>query len=145
VQSAYANVLKRRDDEEEFTPAPGNLPAIGKDTRKSCATPDERALDLCEGLIDICSALFSVSGKDLRRSGRTSLDVSRVRQIAMYVAHVVLRLNMSDIGRGFGRDRTTVIHSCHLIEDLRDDEDFDGIVSMVERVALAAFRYRLGL
>ena len=144
MQSAYANVLKRRDDDEEFTPL-GILPAVGKDTRKSCAPPDERALELCEGLIDICSALFSVSGKDLRRSGRTSVDVSRVRQIAMYVANVVLRLNMSDIGRGFGRDRTTVMHSCHLIEDLRDDEDFDGIVSMVERVALAAFRYRLKL
>jgi hypothetical protein len=113
--------------------------------RRRGGLPDERALELCEGMIDIAAALFSVSGKDLRRAGRTSLDVSRVRQIAMYVAHVILRLNMTDVGRGFGRDRTTVLHACHLIEDLRDDEDFDRIVAMTERVALAAFGNRLGL
>ncbi|HEY6630294.1 MAG TPA: helix-turn-helix domain-containing protein, partial [Rhizobiaceae bacterium] len=67
------------------------------------------------------------------------------RQVAMYVAHVVLRLNMTDIGRAFGRDRTTVIYACHLIEDLRDDDDFDRIITMTERVALAAFSNRLEL
>ena len=56
-----------------------------------------------------------------------------------------LRLNMADIGRGFGRDRTTVVHACHLVEDLRDDEEFDRMVALTERVALAAFRARLGL
>ena len=106
---------------------------------------EEIALELCEGLIDITAALFSVSSKDLRRSGRTNLGVARVRQIAMYVAHVILQMSMTDIGRGFGRDRTTVIHACHLIEDLRDDEDFDRVVAVAERVALAAFRNRMAL
>ncbi len=45
---------------------------------------------------------------------------------------------MVDIGRGFGRDRTTVMHACHLVEDLRDDEDFDRVVAVTERVAIAA-------
>lgn len=103
-------------------------------------SPDERALTLCEGMLDIASALFSVSGKELRRPGRTNLGVARVRQIAMYVAHVGLELSMSEVGRGFGRDRTTVLHACHLVEDLRDDGDFDRMVSITERVARAAFR-----
>jgi chromosomal replication initiation ATPase DnaA len=94
-------------------------------------------------MIDIAAALFNVSGKDLRRAGRTALDVSRVRQITMYVAHVVLRLTQSEVGRGFGRDRTTVLHACHTIEDFRDDAEFDRIVSMVERIAQAAFRIHL--
>ena len=114
-------------------------------TLSTLATPDERSLELCEGMLDIAAALFSVCGKELRKPGRTSLDVSRVRQIAMYVAHVILRLNMSDIGRGFGRDRTTVLHACHLVEDMRDDKDFDRLVAMTERVALVAFRNRLEL
>ena len=128
-------------------PSEESLPqtASKRAERRRGGLPDERALELCEGMIDIAAALFNVSGKDLRRAGRTSLDVSRVRQIAMYVAHVILRLNMTDVGRGFGRDRTTVLHACHLIEDLRDDEDFDRIVAMTERVALAAFGNRLGL
>ena len=106
---------------------------------------DELVLELCEGMIDITAALFNVSSKEIRKPGRSSLGVSRVRQVAMYVAHVVLRLNMTDIGRAFGRDRTTVLYACHLVEDLRDDTDFDRIITMTERVALAAFGNRLGL
>lgn len=107
-------------------------------------TREERTLALCEALIDITAALFNVSSKDLRRAGRTSNGVSRVRQVGMYIAHVILRLNMRDIGKAFGRDRTTVLHACHLIEDLRDDEEFDRIITMTERVALAAFGVRAG-
>ena len=106
---------------------------------------DEQILELCEGMIDITAALFNVSSKEIRKPGRSSLGVSRVRQVAMYVAHVVLRLSMNDIGRAFGRDRTTVLHACHLVEDLRDDTDFDRIITMTERVALAAFGNRLRL
>ncbi len=106
---------------------------------------DEITLDVCECLIDMASALFSLSSKELRRPGRTSLPVARVRQIAMYVAHVVLRLTMGDVGRGFGRDRTTVVHACQTIEDLRDDPEFDRVVHMFERIASAAFRNRPGI
>lgn len=104
---------------------------------------DEIALEVCECLIDMASALFSVSSKELRRPGRTSQPVARVRQIAMYVANVELRLTMSDIGRGFGRDRTTVVHACQIIEDLRDNPEFDSVVHMFEQIAAAAFRNRL--
>lgn len=93
----------------------------------------------CEGVIDIAAALFNVSGKDLRGPGRSTLAVSRVRQIAMYVAHVTLRFTMGDVGQGFGRDRTTVLHACHQIEDLREDAEFDDIVARVEQVVAAAF------
>jgi chromosomal replication initiation ATPase DnaA len=61
----------------------------------------------------------------------------------MYVAHITLRLSMKEVGIGFGRDRTTVLHACHLIEDLRDDVEFDHMVAMAERIAAAAFRNRL--
>jgi chromosomal replication initiation ATPase DnaA len=114
-------------------------------TSRPAGRHDERVLELCEGMIDITAVLFNVSSKEIRKPGRSSLGVSRVRQVAMYVAHVVLRLNMTDIGRAFGRDRTTVLYACHLVEDLRDDADFDRIITMTERVALAAFGSRLGL
>jgi chromosomal replication initiation ATPase DnaA len=58
------------------------------------------------------------------------------------VGHVVLRLTMSDVGRGFGRDRTTVLYACHLVEDMRDDADFDRVVATMERIVGAAFRER---
>lgn len=105
---------------------------------------DERTIETCECLIDVVAALFSVSSKELRQPGRSSACINRVRQVAMYVAHVVLRLTMIEVGQGFGRDRTTVLHACRIVEDMRDDKDFDEVVSVVERVAGAAFRSRSG-
>ena len=118
---------------------------VSPEFRPTAKRRDEAALEICECLIDIAAALFSVSSKELRRPGRTAVPVSRVRQIAMYVAHVVLRLTMGEVGEGFGRDRTTVLHACQVIEDMRDDPEFDRVVLMIERVAFAAFRSRLGL
>lgn len=102
----------------------------------------ERSLELCECIIDIVAAMFNVSGRELRKPGRASISVTRVRQIAMYVSHVVFQLGMGEIGCGFGRDRTTVVYACHTIEDMRDDADFDAIVVAVEKVAMAALRIR---
>ena len=102
--------------------------------------PKDRIAVACDGVIDLAAALFNVSGKELREPGRSALSVSRVRQIAMYVVHCELGLSMRDVGEGFGRDRTTVLHACHLIEDMRDDEEFDGIVARVERVVAMIFR-----
>ena len=72
-----------------------------------------------------------------RRDGRRS--TCHVRQIAMYVCHVVLRLSLSDIGAAFGRDRTTVSHACNVVEDRRDDASFDAFVSAIERAVLSVF------
>ena len=110
----------------------------GKPAAPPCAFPGNRkdfAIAVCEQMLDIAAELFNVSGRDLRSPFRSSTAVSRVRQ-AMYVCHVVLQLNMTEIGKGFGRDRTTVVHACHLIEDMRDDPDFDQLVAYVERTAM---------
>ncbi|MGQ3211586.1 MAG: helix-turn-helix domain-containing protein [Shinella sp.] len=72
-----------------------------------------------------------------RRDSRRS--TCHVRQIAMYVCHVVLRLSQSDIGVAFGRDRTTVGHACNRVEDRRDDVAFDAFVSAIERVVQSVF------
>lgn len=101
---------------------------------------EERILDVCEGMIDIAAALFNVSGRELRRAGRNQTEIVRVRQVAMYVTHVSLGLSMKDVGRGFGRDRTTVAYACHAVEDLRDDPEYDRVVALTEKVARAAFR-----
>lgn len=99
----------------------------------------------CDGVIDLAAALFSLPGKELRRCGRTANGVARVRQIAMYVAHVALGITMRDVGTGFGRDRTTVLYACHLVEDMRDDPEFDRIVAVFEAVAIAVLKRGEGL
>lgn len=62
-----------------------------------------------------------------------------VRQISMYICHVVLQISMTEIGQSFGRDRTTVSHACHVVEDRRDDPAFDDFVASVERVIVSVF------
>lgn len=128
------NPIGAGDFKDEGSGVADDAPAY----RRFSPLAEERSIELCECVMDIVSALFQVSGKVLRQPGRSTTSVSRVRQIGMYVAHVVLGLNMTEVGRGFGRDRTTVQHACHLIEDMRDDEEFDRIVCMTERVAKAA-------
>lgn len=107
------------------------------------ASHRDHVMAACEGVVDLAATLFNVSGKELRSAGRSTLAVSRVRQIAMYVAHVTLGFTMANVGQGFGRDRTTVLHACHLVEDMREDAEFDDIVARVEQVVAAAFGGRL--
>ena len=125
------------------SPAKLIVPPVDQPKRQTrarlVAVRDERAIDLCEGTIDITAALFNVSSKEMRLPGRSDLGVARVRQIGMYVAHVALGLSMNEVGRGFSRDRTTVLHACHLIEDLREDAEFDRMVTTAERIVVAAF------
>ncbi|MEK1890819.1 MAG: helix-turn-helix domain-containing protein [Phyllobacterium sp.] len=100
---------------------------------------DERLLQVCDGLIDILSTFFNVSGRELRSHSRCERPVARVRQIGMYVAHVTLALTMSEVGLAFGRDRSTVNNACHLIEDMREELEFDRIVQTIENVVKVAF------
>ena len=53
-------------------------------------------------------------------------------------AYMTKNVAMSEVGIGFNRDRTTVAHACHLIEDLRDDVEFDRLVAMAERIVTAS-------
>ncbi len=106
-------------------------------------TPEKRA-QVCEAVIDLCSALFNVSGHDLRQANRCSQGIARVRQIAMYLCNTTLGISLTEIGRAICRDRTTVSHAVQLIEDLRDDAEFDAIMEQVERVTRIAFVGEVG-
>lgn len=63
--------------------------------------------------------------EDMLSGSRGSSAVSRARQISMYLMRASLGMSLSRVARAFGRDRSTVSHACHVIEDLRDDVDFD--------------------
>lgn len=58
--------------------------------------------------------------------------VAAARQLAMYLAHVGLGLSQHQVAVGFARDRRTVSHACHRVEDRRDDAAFDAQVSDIE-------------
>lgn len=105
--------------------------------------PPPAALPLrmvCRIAAQITAEMLMLAGSrvQMRRDRRRTL--CHVRQIAMYVCHVVLQIPMVEIGRAFGRDRTTVGHACSVVEDRRDDPAYDELVSAVERTVSSVFR-----
>ncbi|MCU0955287.1 MAG: chromosomal replication initiator DnaA [Hyphomicrobium sp.] len=78
--------------------------------------------------------VFGISREQLGSVTRGRARAALARQVAMYLCHVGLRLSLTDVGRTFGRDRTTVSHACGVVEDLRDDPRFDRVLDMLERI-----------
>jgi len=76
--------------------------------------------------------VFGVRCDELHRITRGQAKVALARQVAMYLAHVACGLSLTDTGRLFGRDRTTVAHACGVIEDRRDDPLFDRALDLLE-------------
>ncbi len=81
---------------------------------------------------------FGVPEQDMESLTRRSAAVAFGRQVAMYLAHISFELSLSRVAIAFSRDRTTVSHACHLIEDRRDDPEFDARLDDLENVLRAA-------
>jgi chromosomal replication initiation ATPase DnaA len=64
---------------------------------------------------------FGLELKDLFGATRGSPRVAFARQVAMYLVHIGFELSFETISQVFDRDRTTVSHACHIVEDGRDD------------------------
>lgn len=77
---------------------------------------------------------LSQSTNAILKEGRGSADVAFARQVAMYAVYVGCGLSLARVAAAFGRDRSTVAHACHQIEDRRDDEAFDSWLDRLERV-----------
>ncbi len=75
---------------------------------------------------------YDVPLEEIAAATRRNPRVALARQAAMYLAHVVLGMSMSEIAGAFGRDRTTASHACHRIEDLREDPGHDGVLELLE-------------
>ncbi len=83
-------------------------------------------------LLDMVALVYEVEHAQLVARTRGRKNIAFARQVAMYLAHTAGGLSLSDVGRLFGRDRTTVAHGCALVEDGRDDLTFDRSLSHLE-------------
>jgi chromosomal replication initiator protein len=60
---------------------------------------------------------------DQLKSKRRTQDLVLARQVAMYLAREKVGVSLNQIGRAFGnRDHTTVLHACHKIKGLIDED-----------------------
>ncbi|MTI18944.1 hypothetical protein E1162_17000 [Rhodobacteraceae bacterium RKSG542] len=88
-----------------------------------------------------CVALaFAVNPRHMHAPSRGRARVALARQVSMYLLHVALGLTLSQAGRVFGRDRTTAGHACKIVEDMRDDETFDRLITDLEAEMQASVR-----
>ncbi len=92
-----------------------------------------------EALLALVAEALDVPEAVLLHQQRCRRPIARARQLAMYLMHVILQRDYAEVGRFFHRDRTTVSYACALIEDLREDRDFDAEVCRLE-MALEALR-----
>lgn len=85
----------------------------------------------------IVARAFGVTVGDLLATSRCGAHVAAARQVAMYLTHIGCQLSMTDVGRLYGRDRTTAAHACRRVEDRRDDPLFDMAMDALESVIRA--------
>ncbi len=81
---------------------------------------------------------FKISLNELCSRSRKR-QLSRPRQIAMALAKQLTKHSLPDIGHAFGRDHTTVLHSCKAVEQLRQtdremQQDYSCILKRLQTV-----------
>ena len=132
-------------DRQSFTavmpdrPAPPLQPATALNSPRLAPGDVQWACDIAEAVVTTALGRFPAGRFEscpqvVPAPARTA---AFARQIAMYLAHVGFGLSMAEVGKAFGRDRTTVVHACHLIEDRRDDVRFDQMLDHLEQAATA--------
>ncbi|MEM9963747.1 MAG: helix-turn-helix domain-containing protein [Asticcacaulis sp.] len=94
-----------------------------------CHRDDRAAVQF---VIELVAVTTGVSSDQIRTFSRNHARVARARQIAMYLTNISWQWPLVRVGKAFGRDRTTVGHACRLIEDLRDDPQFDAMLERLE-------------
>lgn len=112
----------------------------GDGTLSSFATTHDTTYDLNVGnlVIKLVSTMEKVDVDEIVRTSRGRADICLARQIAMYLMHTVFSCPYHRVAAFFGRDRTTISHACKLIEDARDDRDFDTRLEVMENLLVSA-------
>jgi chromosomal replication initiation ATPase DnaA len=92
----------------------------------------------------VVAHLYDVSMDDLFAATRRGAKAAFARQVVMYLMHVVYGLSLTEVAAQFRRDRTTVSHACHRVEDLRDDAVLDRQLSQLENLLRQAVHIEVG-
>jgi hypothetical protein len=94
------------------------LPAPSQNSSATTPSTPERT---CQWVAFCVARDFGLEMAALFAPTRGAPRTAFARQVAMYLAHTGFELSFETISRVFDRDRTTVSHACHVVEDGRDD------------------------
>jgi ATPase involved in DNA replication initiation len=87
----------------------------------------------CALVLHVVSRAYDISPYLILHPKRCMATTALARQLSMYLAHVLLGRQFKEVGRVFGRDRTTVSYACAKVEDMRDDPRFEDELADLER------------
>lgn len=86
-----------------------------------------------EEILKSVATIFQVKVSDLRGSSRTK-DVALPRQVAMYLAKLLIDGSLMVIGESFGKTHSTILHACKTIEKkMQEDEQLRRQIGMIRR------------
>ena len=86
----------------------------------------------------VAAYAMNVPLEEVADRGRGRAEVAFARQVAMYLCHVGFEFSLTRVAAAFGRDRSTVAHACHAIEDRREQEQFDRLMNALEAMVRVA-------
>ncbi len=86
----------------------------------------------------VVSYALGVPEAEIIDPGRGSAGAAFARQVAMYLCHVGFAWSLQRVAVAFGRDRSTVSHACHVIENRRDKPYFDVWIGALEAMLHSA-------
>jgi len=97
--------------------------------------PDEgQRVDVRHVIERTVADVFDIDPRLLRMPTRGQFRISLARQVCMYIAHVASGMSLTEVGRMWERDRTTAAHACTVVEERRDDAEFNRAIDLIELV-----------
>lgn len=78
------------------------------------------------------AAAWEVPARDLRAGRKGSRRAVQARQVAIYLAVVGLERTRKGVAPFFRRHPSVVGHAVRVVEDLRDDPEFDAALAELE-------------
>ncbi|UCD35409.1 MAG: chromosomal replication initiator protein DnaA [Nitrospiraceae bacterium] len=95
---------------------------MAKDVLKDLVYDEQKALTVEYVQKTVCE-YFGLKVQDIKAKKRTR-DIAFPRQVAMYLSKTLTESSLNEIGKNFGgKDHSTVIHACKLIEERRKSDD----------------------
>lgn len=82
--------------------------------------------------ISLAAEAANIPVGEITSPARERAKAAFARQVAMYLAHCIGQMSMSELAGIFKRDRTTVAHAVAAIEDRRDDAFFSAQLDILE-------------
>ena len=87
---------------------------------------------------DIVGYSLGVASAEIFADGKGTPESAFARQVAMYLCYTAFEISLARVAVAFERDRSTVSHACHRIEDRRDEPQFDRWIESLEVMARRA-------